>query len=89
MTTQWRNYWGNYQKICLVKFFLKLLDQQYHKGYLSNFSTELSSQIFDCSQYLTLNHTCGEGVTHRDDMIVFNERVCQHQCVFVCYILCL
>ena len=27
-------------------------------------------------------------MTHRDDMIVFNERVSQHQCVFVCYILC-
>ena len=34
----------------LFKFFLKLLDQRcwrFSKGYLSNFSTELSSQIFD------------------------------------------
>ena len=30
----------------------------------------------------------GGGGWHRDDMIVYNERVCQHQCVFVCYILC-
>ena len=35
----------------LFKFFLKLLDQRcwtFSKGYLNNFSTELSSQIFDC-----------------------------------------
>ena len=32
-------------------FFLKLLDQgcwRFSKGYLNNFSTELSTQIFDC-----------------------------------------
>ena len=35
----------------LFKFFLKLLDQQcwrFSEGYLNNFSTELSTQIFDC-----------------------------------------
>ena len=35
----------------LFKFFLKLMDQwcwRFSKGYLNNFSTELSSQIFDC-----------------------------------------
>ena len=35
----------------LSKFFLKLLDQRcwrFSKGYLNNFSTELSTQIFDC-----------------------------------------
>ena len=35
----------------LFKFFLKFLDQRcwrFSKGYLNNFSTELSSQIFDC-----------------------------------------
>ena len=35
----------------LFKFFLKLLDQwcwRFSEGYLNNFSTELSSQIFDC-----------------------------------------
>ena len=37
--------------ISLFTFFLKVLDQQcdkFPKGYPSNFSTELSSQIFDC-----------------------------------------
>ena len=35
----------------LFKFFLKLLDQwcwRFSEGYMNNFSTELSSQIFDC-----------------------------------------
>ena len=35
----------------LFKFFLKFLDQwcsSFSKGYPNNFSTELSSQIFDC-----------------------------------------
>ena len=35
----------------LFKFFLKLLDQwcwRFSEGYLNNFSTELSSQMFDC-----------------------------------------
>ena len=35
----------------LFTFFLKLLDQQcwrFSEGYLNNFSTELSYQIFDC-----------------------------------------
>ena len=35
----------------LFKFFLKLLDQwcwRFFEGYLNNFSTQLSSQIFDC-----------------------------------------
>ena len=35
----------------LFNFFLKFLDQRYWRfseGYLNNFSTELSSQIFDC-----------------------------------------
>ena len=66
---------GYWLPISLFKFFLKLLDQQcwrFSKGYLNNFSTELSSQIFDCyprnfysrskdwqrSQYLPLNLTC-------------------------------
>ena len=35
----------------LFKFFVKLLDQRcwrFSEGYLNNFSTELSTQIFDC-----------------------------------------
>ena len=42
---------GFWLPLSLFKLFLKVLDQQCHKfskGYLSNFSTELSSQTFDC-----------------------------------------
>ena len=41
---------GYWLAISLLTFFLKVLDQwchQFSEGYLSNFSTELSSQIFD------------------------------------------
>ena len=41
-------YWLPYS---FFKFFLKLLDQQcwrFSEGYLNNFSTKLSSQIFNC-----------------------------------------
>ena len=42
---------GYWLPCSLFKFFLKLLDQwcwRFSKGYLNNFSTELSTQIFDC-----------------------------------------
>ena len=42
---------GYWLPISLFTFFLKVLNQQCHifsKGYFSNFSTDLSSQIFDC-----------------------------------------
>ena len=42
---------GYWLPCSLFKFFLKLLDQwcwRFSEGYLNNFSTELSTQIFDC-----------------------------------------
>ena len=42
---------GYWLPLSLFKFFLEFLDQwcwRFSKGYLNNFSTELSSQIFDC-----------------------------------------
>ena len=42
---------GYWLPCSLFKFFLKLLVQwcwKFSEGYLNNFSTELSSQIFDC-----------------------------------------
>ena len=42
---------GYWLPLSLFKFFLKFLDQQcwrFSEGYLNNFSTKLSSQIFDC-----------------------------------------
>ena len=37
-----------FAQISFFTFLLKVLNWQCHKGYSSNFSTELSSQIFDC-----------------------------------------
>ena len=41
-----------------------------------------------CERIITMSEAAGGRGWHRDDMIVYNEGVCQHQCVFVCYILC-
>ena len=100
MTSQWRNYSSNLRKfvhkncatrywlqISFLNFFLKVLDQQCHKvskGYLSNFSTELSSQIFDCCprNFLIQKETIGNVVstshwiTPVRSLTVFTHRCC-------------